>query len=252
MPRHNMREPEKVKDFKGTISRIFHSLNRWRYILVLSCFLAMFAAILSTIAPNKLADVTDVISEGIKPNVGALQDVSESIMKNIVARYNDASIEEALSNFYKLRDDEKKEFLSDIKIDGVTITSSDQIKYLEIIRTIDKNADNEIIIRKLDMMPKSIKKIVEAKLDVSELKKRSTILGVIYLLNSVLGYIVGILMAYVGIGYSKKLRNDISLKINRLPLKYFDSHETGDILSRVTNDVDTIGINMSNNINSFE
>ena len=76
MPRHNMREPEKVKDFKGTISRIFHSLNRWRYILVLSCFLAMFAAILSTIAPNKLADVTDVISEGIKPNVGALQDIS--------------------------------------------------------------------------------------------------------------------------------------------------------------------------------
>ena len=251
MPRHNMREPEKVKDFKGTISRIFHSLNRWRYILVLSCFLAMFAAILSTIAPNKLADVTDVISEGIKPNVGVLQDVSESIMKNIVAHYNDASIEEALSNFYKLRDNEKKELLSDIKIDGVTITSFDQIKYLEIIRTIDKNADNEIIIRKLDMMPKSIKKIVEAKLDVSELKKRSTILGVIYLLNSVLGYIVGILMAYVGIGYSKKLRNDISLKINRLPLKYFDSHETGDILSRVTNDVDTIGINMSNNINSF-
>ena len=251
MPRHNMREPEKVKDFKGTISRIFHSLNRWRYILVLSCFLAMFAAILSTIAPNKLADVTDVISEGIKPNVGALQDVSKSIMKNIAAHYNDSTIEESISNFYKLSDDEKKDLLSDIKIDGVTITSSDQIKYLEIIRTIDKNADNEIIIRKLDMMPKSIKKIVEAKLDVSELKKRSTILGVIYLLNSVLGYIVGILMAYVGIGYSKKLRKDISLKINRLPLKYFDSHETGDILSRVTNDVDTIGINMSNNINSF-
>ena len=251
MPRHNMREPEKVKDFKGIISRIFHSLNRWRYILVLSCFLAMFAAILSTIAPNKLADVTDVISEGIKPNVGALQDVSKSIMKNIAAHYNDSTIEESISNFYKLSDDEKKDLLSDIKIDGVTITSSDQIKYLEIIRTIDKNADNEIIIRKLDMMPKSIKKIVEAKLDVSELKKRSTILGVIYLLNSVLGYIVGILMAYVGIGYSKKLRNDISLKINRLPLKYFDSHETGDILSRVTNDVDTIGINMSNNINSF-
>ncbi len=251
MPRHNMREPEKVKNFKGTISRIFHSLNRWRYILVLSCFLAMFAAILSTIAPNKLADVTDVISEGIKPNVGALQDVSKSIMKNIAAHYNDSTIEESISNFYELSDDDKKDLLSDIKIDGVTITPPDQIKYLEIIRTIDKNADNEIIIRKLDMMPKSIKKIVEAKLDVSELKKRSTILGVIYLLNSVLGYIVGILMAYVGIGYSKKLRNDISLKINRLPLKYFDSHETGDILSRVTNDVDTIGINMSNNINSF-
>ena len=58
-------------------------------------------------------------------------------------------------------------------------------------------------------------------------------------------------MAYVGIGYSKKLRENISRKINRLPLKYFDSHETGDVLSRVTNDVDTIGINMSNTITSL-
>lgn len=251
MPRHNMREPEKVKDFKGTISRIFKSLNRWRYILVLSCILAMFAAVLSTIAPNRLADVTDVISEGIKPNVEALQSISESIMKNISVHYNNTSVEESLANFYQLSEDEKKEILSDIKIDGITISSYDQIRYLEIIRTIDKNSDNEVIIRKLDKMPKSIKKIVEAKLDVSELKKRSTILGIIYLLNSIFGYIVGILMAYVGIGYSKRLRNDISIKINKLPLRYFDRHETGDVLSRVTNDVDTIGINMSNNITSF-
>ena len=58
-------------------------------------------------------------------------------------------------------------------------------------------------------------------------------------------------MEYVGIGYAKKLRQSISRKINKLSLKYFDSHETGDILSRVTNDVDTIGINMSNTITSL-
>ena len=80
MPRHGMKKPEKVKDLKGTLIRIFKNLNRWRYILVLSCILAMFAAILSTIAPNKLADLTDVISEGVKPNVEVLQRVSESIM----------------------------------------------------------------------------------------------------------------------------------------------------------------------------
>ena len=70
---HRQKEVEKVKDFKGTLLRIFSSLNRWKYILVISCILAMFAAILSTIAPNKLADVTDVISEGIKPNVSKIE-----------------------------------------------------------------------------------------------------------------------------------------------------------------------------------
>ena len=111
--------------------------------------------------------------------------------------------------------------------------------------------NNEKNIKVLDDMPKSIKGLIEAKLDTNELKKRSIILGVIYLLNSIFGYIVGILMAYVGIGYSKRLRGHIVKKINKLPLRYFDNHETGDVSSRVTNDVDTIGINMSNTITSF-
>ena len=67
MPRHD-RVPEKVKDFKGTIVRLFKSLEQWRYLLVIASILAMIAAILSTIAPNKLSDITDVISNGIKPN----------------------------------------------------------------------------------------------------------------------------------------------------------------------------------------
>ena len=45
--------------------------------------------------------------------------------------------------------------------------------------------------------------------------------------------------------FSKKMRNEISSKINKLPLKYFDNHSYGDTLSRVTNDVDTIGQSMN-------
>ena len=58
-------------------------------------------------------------------------------------------------------------------------------------------------------------------------------------------------MAYVSNGYSKKLRSDISIKINKLPLKYFDTHETGDLLSRVTNDVDSIGMNMNQSLTTL-
>ena len=165
MPRHGMKKPEKVKDLKGTLIRIFKNLNRWRYILVLSCILAMFAAILSTIAPNKLADLTDVISEGVKPNVEVLQRVSESIMNNISTHYNNSNPEDILFEFYQLSDVEKKAILSDIEIDGINISSSDQIKYLDIISTINKNIDNEVLIRKLDKMPMSIKKLVDATLE---------------------------------------------------------------------------------------
>jgi ATP-binding cassette subfamily B protein len=251
MPRHGMKGPEKVKDFKGTLIRIFKSLEKWKYVLVLSCVLAMFASILSTVAPNKLADVTDVISESIKPNVEAMKDISESISKNIASCYHTSNPSSLFIEFNKLSKEEKINILNDIEVNNVKISAQDQVNYLDIVSGLNKDSDNNELIKKLDQMPKSIKKIIEPKLDSKELKKRSIILGVIYLLNSIFGYVVGILMAYVGIGYSKRLRSDISSKINRLPLKYFDTHETGDLLSRVTNDVDSIGINMSNNITSF-
>ena len=222
---HRDREVEKVKDLKGTLLRIFKSLKVWKYVLVLSCILAIISATLSTIGPNKLADVTDVISEGIKPNTEKLKEINEKIMSN----KNHESIQ----------------------IDGMILDSVIQKEYLEIVSTIDKDTTNEELIKKLDKIPKEIKELVKPKMNQEELKKRSILLAVIYILQSLFSYIVGILMSYVGIGYARKLRNQINKKINRLPLRYFDTHETGDVLSRVTNDVDTIGINISNNITSF-
>ena len=222
---HRNRTEEKVKDLKGTLLRIFKSLKVWKYVLVISCILAMISATLSTIGPNKLADVTDVISEGIKPNVSKIEEISKKIMSNVTHK--------------------------DLKIDGVIISTEDQYKYVEIVSSINKEADNEVLIKKLDEMPDSIKELVAPKMNEKELKEKSIVLAIIYILQSLFSYIVGIMMSYVGIGYSRKLRNQINRKINRLPLKYFDNHETGDVLSRVTNDVDTIGINMSNNITSF-
>ena len=58
-------------------------------------------------------------------------------------------------------------------------------------------------------------------------------------------------MATVSNNFAKGLRTKISNKINKLPLRYFDSHEIGDILSRVTNDVDTIGVSMYQSLGSL-
>ena len=52
-------------------------------------------------------------------------------------------------------------------------------------------------------------------------------------------------MATVTQRVTQRMRRDISEKINRIPLKYFDSHTIGDTLSRVTNDVDTVGQTMN-------
>ena len=252
MPRHNQKE-EKAKDLKGTLIRLFKSLDQWRYIMIIASILALLAAILSTIAPNKLSDVTNIISEGIKPNTKNIELVSKEIYKNILTNYytESSSPKEIINRFNNLNEEEKRNILKSITIKNTEISVDDQIKYINITSSIDENTLTEDLILKLDKMPKSIKELIEPKLNITKLHKESLILAIIYLLNSLFGYIEGLLMAYVGINYSKKLRNGISNKINKLPLRYFDNHETGDVLSRVTNDVDTIGINMSDNITSL-
>ncbi|MGX6991591.1 ABC transporter ATP-binding protein [Pseudolactococcus reticulitermitis] len=72
-----------------------------------------------------------------------------------------------------------------------------------------------------------------------------------YLGSALLSYLQGFIMATVTQRTSKKLRQDISTKINKLPLRYFDSHPYGDTLSRVTNDVDAISQALNQSVGSL-
>ena len=252
MPR--IQKVEKVNDIKGTLNNLFRNLDKWRYLLILSIILALIAAILSTVAPNRLAGVTDVITEGIKPRTENIEIISKEIIKhsniNITHKSNNQELK-YLEQYQRMSQNEKLLLFNTFEYKNVTISKEDQIKFFDVMSNIDKNKSSEESLKILDELPESIKNFIEPKMNIKDLKIKSIILGIIYLLNSIFGYIQGIIMAYVGIGYSKRLRQSISKKINKLPLKYFDNHETGDILSRVTNDVDTIGINMSNTITSL-
>lgn len=70
----------------------------------------------------------------------------------------------------------------------------------------------------------------------------------IYLVSMLFNYFEGFIMSKVSTTITKNLRTRISSKINKLPLKYFDSTSFGDILSRVTNDVDTVGRTLNSSI----
>ncbi|NLM78090.1 MAG: ABC transporter ATP-binding protein [Ruminococcaceae bacterium] len=66
-------------------------------------------------------------------------------------------------------------------------------------------------------------------------------LAIIYTVSTLFNYIQGYLMAGVSMKVSYHFRKDIAAKINRMPLSYFDRQTHGEVLSRVTNDVDTVG-----------
>ncbi|MBR3117529.1 MAG: ABC transporter ATP-binding protein [Bacilli bacterium] len=76
-------------------------------------------------------------------------------------------------------------------------------------------------------------------------------LSVLYILSALSNYIQALCMATVSNKFARNLRNSISVKINKLPLKFFDKKRTGDTLSRVTNDVDTIAQSMNQSLSSL-
>ena len=86
---------------------------------------------------------------------------------------------------------------------------------------------------------------------VSQVTKAGLTLVIMYLVAGILGYFQGLLVTKISAGVSKKLRTEISQKINKLPLSYFDKNSYGNVLSRVTNDVDTVGNTLNRTMSSL-
>lgn len=89
------------------------------------------------------------------------------------------------------------------------------------------------------------------KVDLDAVRRIAFTLVIFYAGAAVLGFAQGYIMTTVTQKISKNLRTGISEKINRLPLKYFDKVSYGDVLSRVTNDVDAIGQSMNQSIGTL-
>lgn len=147
---------EKAKDFKSAIGKLFSFCKRYLPAIIVAIILATVGTILNIIGPGKLADITFLITEGIRTS---------------------------------------------IDIDGV----------------------------------------------VSIAVTLVVLYGIGFLFSSAQGFI----MATVTQKVSRSLRGEISLKINRLPLSYFDRSSTGNILSRVTNDVDTISQTLNQSLGTL-
>ena len=152
---HN-RKSEIAKDFKGTITKLIKYDKILIRLLIISLILSFASSVLTIIGPDKLKDITNVITNN---------------------------------------------FMTSIPMDKV--------------------------------------------------KSIATLLIIIYSLSAIFGYLEGFIMNEVTAHFQKKMRNDISKKINLLPLSYFDKTTVGDILSRVTNDVDNIGFTMTQSLSSI-
>ena len=147
---------DRAKDFKGSIKKLIKYNKKFIGLIVIALILSMTSTIFAIIGPDKLRDITNIITAGLATN---------------------------------------------IDLDGI--------------------------------------------------KRIGIFLLTIYIISLVFDYIQGVIMAVVTNKFSLKMRGDIANKINKLPLSYYDKVTIGDVLSRVTNDVDTISMTLNQSLSTL-
>ena len=205
---------DKAKNFSESIKRLLKELNKFKIIIIISIILAILSSIFSIIAPKRLAKLVDEISKGLVVNTQNIQELEKQI-----------SISQLQKN---------------ITIDGKEISIEDQIKTMQIMQTLNNNNNAKELYSKVEQLPQSVQEIIKPKMNIDNIKKITIVLIIIYVLSTLFSYFEQYLMSETSNRFAEDLRKRISNKINKLPLKYFDKNQTGDILSRVTNDVDTV------------
>ena len=235
---HGGQSQQKAKNFLGACKRLISEIRgKLLVLLIISITFATAGSILSIKAPDLLSNLTDEITTGIRPDTEALQEISTLIAENYMSL-------DALAAGHKP---------DDIVYRGTTITLEDQQKFGELVKSIDANDKNDAsaMLKKFDELPESIRSIVEPKMNLERINHFVILLAVLYIISSLLTLIESLTMTEVTNKFAQQLRGQISEKINRLPLKYFDRNQTGDILSRITNDVDMVSSSLDSSLSTI-
>ncbi len=178
-------------------------------------------------------------------------DVLNIILNESLYKETEISIEDKITLIKNITDitkypnNIKETLLEEITIDEITISSKDQINYINMMQ--NTNDSNELM-TKLTTMPDNMSKVLSSKINWDQIKMITINLLGLYIFSATFTYLESISMTDVANKFARRLRQNISIKINKLPLKYFDKHRIGDTLSRVTNDIDMIAQSMNNSL----
>lgn len=283
MSRSNRGNFEKPKNLSLTVKKLFSYLKSLMPFIIIALIFAGASSVFSIIGPNKLSDLTDELSKGLVLDKNKI----EVISKDISSTLNEENIKEITTKIYKnedisgVSDEDKATFMKIISsmdkndssamiksildmprsiqrlllpestINKKKITTDDKVIFLKEMNGITKKSSAKDIYAKLDKLPNSISSLIKPSINMNAVKKIVIFLLTIYLVSALFNFLEGFIMASVANDFARNLRSKISVKINRLALKYFDTHSNGDILSRVTNDVDTVAQTMSQSLGSF-
>lgn len=227
---------KKTNIFKS-LKTMINNMSKYRMALISVILLSVISSALLIYTPKKMSELTDHIAGSIKVDEVKMQNLIKEIAINIQTKPN-----------------------QEIEFEGEKVSFEDQIKFIKIMEKLgsDFNSKQELskekqekILEAFKDVPESVSNIIEPKTNLEKIKEIAIFVLILYIASSLLSYIQAYILANVTNDYANDLRRELGDKINALPLNYFDTNQVGDIVSRMTNDVDTISMSLNQSLGTL-
>ena len=202
---------DKPKDFSKTLKRLIKYIGKYNKVILLVVFVLICSTILSTLSPKVLGKATTELGNNVIQKVGYSQ--IQGYLANLPEQVRNQIPE------------------------GATVQT-----------LIDMNLISDDVAEKLPVIARDISLTVEPTINYNYIGKILLIILAMYFTSALFTYISTRSMAYIAQKVTYSLRKEIDEKLDRLPLKFFDKHTHGEILSRVTSDVDMVSSTLEQTI----
>jgi ATP-binding cassette subfamily B protein len=256
---------QKAKDFKGTLKRLLRYLKPHTLNLIMVLVFAIASTSFTIAAPKIMSKAMNRLQDAYmaKMMLEKMSDAQKSAVDQVNKQMKQMQ-QMQMKQMQQTPNAQAPQPQQQAKVDPETAKAIQEFMKLPMLSTV-KDADQkaDIVQKMLDLSKKMPSqstsgaknvKLTQAQIDGAVKAIRETngkydfhyignialILLGMYVISSLFSLVMGLVMSGVAQKTVRDLRREVDQKLAKLPLKYFDSHPHGDILSRVTNDLDTV------------
>lgn len=202
---------EKAKDFKGTFGKLVNTLKPFWFSVIVVFVFAVASTVFSIAGPKILGSATNKLVEGIMQQM-AYDRVYESLPEGV-------QLPEGTTGAQLM------EQMPPQSLKGLTDAQRDALVAMDLS--------------------------VRPSIDFAAIGNILLFLLFLYCFSAIFSYVQGFIISGVSQKVAYRFREQISKKINRMPIKYFDTRTHGEVLSRVTNDVDTVSQTLNQSLSQM-
>lgn len=225
---------EKAKNFSQSMKQLLGYLSAFKIQIIVVIILSIIATVFTIVGPKIMGKMTDQLVDDI---------ISQFAYEKIIEGIPDGLIIPEGTTI-----DDLTELMPEVIQQQVQSQkqNTDQIPNLDQQQNPNFNLSDTQVekIKNLDLSQKP-------SINWDKLRNLAYWLLGLYVFSSIFSYIQSWITINITQKVTYNLRQEISQKINRMPLKYFDTKSFGDVLSRITNDVDTIGQNLNQSLSQL-